>query len=157
MFNIYIEAAFDFSKALTYGDLFPKKHVETLMSQYDDALEMLEVKGKIERDDAMEIASLKDNLEEEHELRVYLEEQLESIEGTNNSIVAKLIKERDHARAKHKVCKKEKVELGVGHSRLTEELEKLSKAHKALEPDTDSSCFCLTDVRWNNFNSISPA
>ena len=41
-----------------------KKHVETLMGQYDDALEMVEVKGKIERDDAMEIASLKDNLEE---------------------------------------------------------------------------------------------
>ena len=52
-----------------------KKHVETLMSQYDDALEMLEVKGKIERDDAMEIASLKDNLEEEHELRVSLLEK----------------------------------------------------------------------------------
>ena len=81
----------------------------------------------------MEIASLKDNLEEEHELRVSLEEQLESIEETNDSIVAKLIKERDHARAKLKICKKEKVELGVGHSRLTEELEKLSKAHKALE------------------------
>ena len=37
---------------------------------------MLEVKGKIEREDAMEIGSLKDNLEEEHELRVSLEEQL---------------------------------------------------------------------------------
>ena len=70
-----------------------KKHVETLMGHYDDALEWLEVKGKIEREDAMEIASLKDNLDEEHELRVSLEEQLESIEETNNSIVAKLIKD----------------------------------------------------------------
>ena len=42
----------------------------------------------------MEIASLKDNLEELHELRVSLEEQLESIEESNDLIVAKLIKER---------------------------------------------------------------
>ena len=112
-----------------------KKHVEALMSQYGEAQEMLEIKGKIEREDAMEIASLKDNLEEEHELRVSLEEQLESIEESNDLIVAKLIKERDHAIAKYKACKKEKVELGVGHSRLTEELEKLSKAHKALESE----------------------
>ena len=34
-----------------------KKHVEALMSQYGEAQEMLEIKGKIEREDAMEIAS----------------------------------------------------------------------------------------------------
>ena len=34
-----------------------KKHFEALMSQYGEAQEMLEVKGKIERADAMEIAS----------------------------------------------------------------------------------------------------
>ena len=71
-----------------------KKHVEALMSQYGEAQEMLEIKGKIEREDAMEIASLKDNLEEENELRVSLEQQLESIEDSNDLIVAKLIKEQ---------------------------------------------------------------
>ena len=49
---------------------------------------------------------LKDNLEEEHELRVSLEQQLESIEESNDVIVAKLIKERDHTIAKYKACKK---------------------------------------------------
>ena len=83
-----------------------KKPFEALMGQYGEAQEMLEVKGKIEREDAMEIASLKDNLEEEHELRVSLEEQLESIEEWNDLIVAKLIKERDHAIAKYKAYKK---------------------------------------------------
>ena len=125
--------AFDHFIANLQGET--KKHFEALMSQYGEAQEMLEVKGNIEREDAMEIASLKDNLEEEHELRVSLEEQLESIEQSNDLIVAKLIKEHDHAIAKYKACKKEKVELGVGHSRLTEELEKLSKAHKALESE----------------------
>ena len=70
-----------------------KKHVEALMSQYGKAQEMIEIKGNIEREDAMEIASLKNNLEEEHELRVSLEEQLESIEESTDLIVAKLIKE----------------------------------------------------------------
>ena len=95
----------------------------------------LEEKGRIEREDAMEIASLNAPLEEEHELRVSLEEKLENIEESNDLIIAKLIKERDHAISKYKACKKEKVELGVGHSILTEELEKLSKAHKALESE----------------------
>ena len=44
-------------------------------------------------------------------LQVSLEEQLESIEETNNSIVAKLIKERDHARAKHKFARKKRSSL----------------------------------------------
>ena len=35
-----------------------KKHVETLMCQYGEAQEMLEIKGMIEREDAMEIAIL---------------------------------------------------------------------------------------------------
>ena len=67
----------------------------------------LEEKGEIEREDVMEKASLKDALEEEHELRVSLEEQLESIEESHDSIIAKLIKEHDHAIAKYKVTKKE--------------------------------------------------
>ena len=50
----------------------------------------------------MEKASLKDALDEEHELRVYLEEQLEYIEESHDSIIAKL-----HAIAKYKVTKKE--------------------------------------------------
>ena len=94
-----------------------KKHIEALMSQYGEPQEMLEIKGKIEREDAMEIASLKDNLEE-HELRVSLEQELESIEESNDVIIAKLIKERDHAIAKYKACKKEKVELEIGRAHV---------------------------------------
>ena len=74
-------------------------------------------------------------LEEEQELRASLEEKLESIEESHDLIIARVIKERDHAIAKYKICKKEKVELGVVHTRLTEDLEKLSKAHKALESE----------------------
>ena len=53
---------------------------------------ILEIKGKIEREDAMEIASLKDNLEEEHGLRVSLEQQLESIEESNDLLLNSLKK-----------------------------------------------------------------
>ena len=58
-------------------------------------------------------------LEEEHELRVSLEEKLESIEKSQNEKVSKLIKERDHAKAKYKLAKKKNVEFGVGHDKLT--------------------------------------
>src|SRR5664279_4335642 len=95
----------------------------------------LERKGDIEREDAIEIASLTVTLEEEQELRVSLEEKLESIEESQNEIISKLIKERDHAIAKCKLAKKKKVEFDVGHAKLTEDLEKLTKAHKALESD----------------------
>jgi hypothetical protein len=49
--------------------------------------------------------------------------------------VSKLVKERDHALALSNLLKKEKVEFGVGHGRLTEELDELNKAHKALESE----------------------
>ena len=69
----------------------------------------------------MEKASLENALEEEHELRVSLEEQLESIEESHDSIIAKLIKEHDHAIAKYKVTKKE-------NASFKEELAKLSSS-----------------------------
>ena len=37
------------------------------------------------------------------------EEKLESIEESHNEIIAKLIKERDHAHAKYKVTKKARI------------------------------------------------
>ena len=87
-----------------------------------EALEAsLEEKGKIERDDAMEKASLEDALEEERETRASLDEKLENIEESQNEIIAKIIKERDHAHAKYKVMKKE-------NARLNEELAKLSSS-----------------------------
>ena len=70
--------------------------------------EIIEEKGRIEREDAMEKSSLENALEEEKELRVSLEEKLESLDETNNLIIAKIIKERDHAIVKYKVLKKEK-------------------------------------------------
>jgi hypothetical protein len=47
-----------------------------------------------------DVQNLKDALEEEQELRVSLEEKLESIEESHNKIIAKLTKERDLALAK---------------------------------------------------------
>ena len=64
-----------------------------------------------------------------------LEEKLESLDETNDLIFAKIIKEKDHAIAKCKVLKKEKVEFGVGNARLSEDIERLDKAHKALESE----------------------
>ena len=56
----------------------------------------------------MEKSSLEVALEKEQETRDSLEEKLESIEESHDEIIAKLIKERDHAHAKYKVFKKEK-------------------------------------------------
>ena len=67
----------------------------------------------------MEKASLEDALDEERETHDSLEEKLESIEESQNDIITKIIKERDHAHAKYKVTKKENV-------RLNEELAKIS-------------------------------
>jgi hypothetical protein len=60
---------------------------------------------------------------------------LDSIEETNKELIAKLTKERDHARAKVKVLKKEKVKFGVGYDKLVKDLEDLDKAHKVLESE----------------------
>ena len=87
-----------------------REFIEDLESQFDE-------KCQIERDDSITIASLKASLEEEEEeLRSSLEERLESLDESNDLIVAKIIKERDHALAKYKVLKKEKVEFGVGNA-----------------------------------------
>ena len=90
-----------------------KKHFGALASQLNEALDYLEEKGRIEREDSIEIASLNNALEEEQELRVSLEEKLETIEESHDEVVSKLIKECDHALAK-KMLKKEKVEFGNG-------------------------------------------
>ena len=85
-----------------------KKHFGALMSQYGDALDSREDKVRIEREDSLEIASLNNALEEEQEIRVSLEEKLETIEESHDLLVAKLIKEREHALAKIKVPLKRK-------------------------------------------------
>ena len=112
-----------------------KVHFNNLARQLSQALADFDEKCKIEREDAIEIASLKNELEEEHELRVSLEEKLESLEETHNESMSKLIKNHDHAIAKYKVLKKEKVEFGVVHAQLSVDFENLNKAHKALESE----------------------
>ena len=84
------------------------------------------------------MASLNNVLEEAQETRVSLEETLETIEESHNELNSKLIKERDRALAKYKRLKKEKVEFGIGHAKLNEDLERLDKAHKALESEHSS-------------------
>src|SRR5664279_1510226 len=108
--------AFDLFMSNLRGE--SKMHFETLLSQYGEAQQLLESKGEIEREDAIEIASLTVTLEEEQELRVSLEEKLESIEESYNETISKLIKERDRAIAKCKLAKKKKVEFGVDHAKL---------------------------------------
>jgi hypothetical protein len=90
---------------------------------------------RLEKEYAQDIASLKETLEGEEEERATLEEKLNSIEECNNEVVSKLIKERDHAHAKVKMHKKEKVEFGVGHDKLVKDLEDLDKAQKALKSE----------------------
>ena len=95
----------------------------------------MEEKGRLEIEYVGEIASLTSALEEEQEHRTSLEERLESLDESNDLIIAKIIKERDQAIAKYKVLKKEKVEFGVGNARLIKDVERLEKAHKALESE----------------------
>jgi septal ring factor EnvC (AmiA/AmiB activator) len=80
-----------------------KLHFESLMSQYGQTLEKLDEQRRLEKEYVLEIASFKDSLEGEEEERATLEEKLDSIEETNNEVISKLIKERDHARAKVKM------------------------------------------------------
>jgi hypothetical protein len=112
-----------------------KLHFESLMSQYGQTLEKLDEQRWLEKVYAHEIASLKDSLEGEEEEQATLEEKLDSIEETNNEVISKLIKERDHACAKVNVLKKEKIEFGVGLDKLVKDLEDLDKAHKALKSE----------------------
>ena len=72
-------------------------------------------------------------LEKEQDLRVKLEETHVGLEESHNLTISKIVKERDHALALVNVLKMEKVEFGVGHAKLLEDLENLDKAHKALE------------------------
>ena len=112
-----------------------KIRFESLLSDYGQIQEEIDEKERFEKEYANDIASLTLALEEEHELRVSLEEKLENLDESQNAIFSQIIKERDHAIAKYKLYKKERVEFGVGHDRLTEELEKLTKSHKALESE----------------------
>jgi hypothetical protein len=125
--------AFETFRANLQGET--KRHFEAIMSQYGEALELLEQKGDIEREDANEKANLTIALDKEEDLRISLEEKLKGLEEAHNKIVSQIIKERDLAHAKYKALKKEKVEFGVDLARLTSELEKLEKAHKALESE----------------------
>src|SRR5664279_5796081 len=84
--------------------------IETLETSLDE-------KGRIETEDALEKSSLTVTLEEEQELRVSLEEKLESIEESHHKIIAKLTKERDHA-----------LEVAMDLKRKYNELVKLSSS-----------------------------
>ncbi|KAK1650265.1 hypothetical protein QYE76_068070 [Lolium multiflorum] len=95
----------------------------------------IDKKGALEREYANDVASLKNDLEEEQDTVASLEEQLETLEVSQNEIFAKLTKERDHAKAQLKLLKNEKSKVGVGHDKLVKDLDDLDKAHKALESE----------------------
>jgi hypothetical protein len=112
-----------------------KMHFEGLLEKYLEANLLLEKKEENERDYADEIATLNVALEEEHELRLSLEKKIESHEISQSEVTSKLTKERDHFRAKYKLAKKKKVEFGVGHEKLTKDLEEVEELNKALEDE----------------------
>ena len=93
-----------------------KVHVEAFMNQLGATHELVDEKEATisemlghAREAADEIASLSQALEEEQTLRENLEETLEGLEETNNIIISKLKKERDHALALVNKLKSEKV------------------------------------------------
>jgi hypothetical protein len=65
-----------------------------------ESQKIIEEKCRLEREYANDIGSLENSLEEDQELRVSLEEKLESIEESCNEIICKLTKEHDLALAK---------------------------------------------------------
>ena len=64
-----------------------------------------------------------------------LEEILESLDETNDEIVAKIIKDKELFISKYKLMKKKQAEFVVANVRLRGEFEKLEKARKALESE----------------------
>ena len=110
-----------------------KSRFESLLRDFGMAQDLLEEKGRLEREYASDIAALTSALEEEQEHRASLEERLESLDETNDEIIAKIIKDKELFIAKYKVMKKEKAEFVAANVRLQGEFEKLEKAHKALE------------------------
>ena len=83
----------------------------------------------------IEVEALNNAPKEEQETRMSLELKLEGLDGANDIIVNRLVKERDHAIAKYKKAKKDKIEFGVVHEELAEDFRMLDKAHKALESE----------------------
>ncbi|KAK1670520.1 hypothetical protein QYE76_058679 [Lolium multiflorum] len=110
-----------------------KIHVEAFMAQLGAAQDLIEEKERLEREAADEIASLTQAHEEDHNLRISLEASVLNLEVSNNAIISKLTKDRDHALALVGVLKKEKLSLDVNHTKLLEKLETLKKDHKSLE------------------------
>jgi prefoldin subunit 5 len=113
-------------------------------------------KYRLEREYANDTGSLENSLEEEQELRVSLDEKLESMEESHNEIMSKLTKERDLALAKlsspiahdNDTCAtnsiycegsilKEIVELRAQLELLTSKYGKLEESHEKLSSSNE--------------------
>lgn len=70
-----------------------KKHVEALMAQLGETQDLLEDKERLEREATDEIASLTQAHEEEHNLRVTLQESVLNLEVSHNLNISKLTME----------------------------------------------------------------
>src|SRR4051812_29604887 len=134
------EMSLDVKKELISFDEFmtnlkgdAKLHFENILDQLSHTQELLDVRCKLGHEHKIELEALNNALEEEQEIRMSLELKLEGLDEANDIIVNKLIKERDHAIAKYKKAKKDKIEFGVVHEKLAEDFSLLDKAHKALE------------------------
>jgi prefoldin subunit 5 len=108
------------------------------MSRIGELEDLLEEKGKIEREDAISLFHLRSSLQEIEESHARLEEQLDTIEESHNVAHSKIVKDRDMYFARNKIMQKDKDEFVIGHVRLIEDMEKLVDAHKALESEHSS-------------------
>src|SRR4051794_8256419 len=116
-----------FDKCLSKLEGDNKKFFGALMTQLAEAHDLLDQKGEIEREDANELAALKTALEEEQQTIASLEDES-----------ARLLKERDCAKTKLKVLKKEKTKLDEAHDKIVKDLDDLVKDYKNLESENST-------------------
>src|SRR3954462_12794894 len=112
-----------------------KIHFGSILDQLSHTQELLDVRCKLGHEHMIELEALNNAIEEQQETRMSLELKLEGLDEANDVIVNRLIKECDHAIAKYKRAKNDKIEFGVVHKKLAEDFSSLDKAHKALESE----------------------
>jgi hypothetical protein len=127
-----------------------------IVSSAIESQKIIEEKIRLKREYANDIGSLENALEEDQELRISLEEKLESIKESHNEIISKLTKEHDLALAKlsspiahdNDACAtnsisceasilKENVELRAQLEFLTSKYGKLEESHEKLSSSNE--------------------
>src|SRR5215216_4914782 len=134
-----------------------KIHFVDLLDQLSHTQELLDERCKLGREHMIEVEALNNALEEEQETRMSLETKLEGLDEANDLIINKLIKERDHAIAKYKKAKKDKIEFDVVHEKLAEDFRTLDTAHKDLKSELLSLTKSREKLQTQLINTPSPS